>query len=301
MNVVNASFEILPSPKNSNEILNAIESAGRTCYKSESNITDESAKKFVKGIIKNGHESVLEHQSIIFKTDPITWFKTLLANPKFLSLTCDKGRFIISGNIRALRDFAKTHKYFANILSFLSWEIPVVFDKFVNTKSKKVEILSKKDLLTYNEVLNHYTKSVRVICDRGVTHELVRHRPMSYSQESTRFCCYKNEVTFIKPCFWTNSSNEYNTWATGCNYSEKIYLNLINNGAKPQEARSVLPNSLKTEIVITSNLKQWRHFFKLRAVGEAGRPHPQMLEISIPMLAEFKQIIPKMFDDIIVK
>ena len=112
----------------------------------------------------------------------------------------------------------------------------------------------------------------------------------------------KDEVVFIHPIFWKETSNDlrYVLWHNSCLQSEKAYLNLLNSGASPQEARSVLPNSLKTEIIMTMNLREWRHFFNLRAEGIAGKPHPQMLEITIPLLKEFKEYIPVVFDDLIV-
>lgn len=192
------------------EILRKLEKSGRTCYKSESNITEESAEKMIRMLISRGHESVLEHEKI----------------------------------------------------------------------------------------------TVRIICDRGVTHEIVRHRIASYSQESTRYCNYSkekfgNELTFIKPCFWSSESEidkkNMILWQEAMLNIEKIYLDMINTGAKPEEARSILPNSLKTEIVVTMNMRQWRHFLKLRTAKTA---HPQMIEISNIILCKFKGILPVIFEDI---
>ena len=123
----------------------------------------------------------------------------------------------------------------------------------------------------HEAMIEHNAISVRFICDRGVSHELVRHRLASFGQESTRYCNYSknkfgNELTFIKPCFWEKESNEYIVWRFAMGYAESMYLNLIQQGAKPQEARSVLPNSLKTEIVMTMNIREWRHFFSLGAI-----------------------------------
>lgn len=221
MKIINASFTVLTNI-NWPDVLRQIEIAGRTCYKSESMITPDTSIVFVKNLIKHGHESVLEHQSI----------------------------------------------------------------------------------------------SVKIICDRGISHELVRHRIASYSQESTRYCNYskQNELTFIKPCFFSNMqignfSFEHNDFYLTTNESlwfdtmilcESRYLSMIENGCTPQEARSILPHSLKTEIVVTMNLREWRYFFKLRAAGTCGKPHPQMLEITIPMLNAFKKLLPVVFDDIIV-
>lgn len=205
MRIIEPSFEILDEI-NGEELLKKIEKAGRVCYKSESNITQDSASKFITNIIKSGHESVIEHEKI----------------------------------------------------------------------------------------------SVRIICDRGVTHEIVRHRIASYSQESTRYCNYANEkfgkeLTLIKPIFWEKDSEEYMCWFETMQKIEDSYNFLIEKGVKPQEARSLLPNSLKTEIIVTMNLREWRHFFKLRT---SLRAHPQMREIACAILDEFKKKIPVVFDDI---
>jgi thymidylate synthase (FAD) len=186
-------------------ILKQIEKAGRTAYKSEDKITQNSAKDFVKMIRKRGHLSVIEHQFV----------------------------------------------------------------------------------------------TVRIICDRGVSHEIVRHRLASYTQESTRYCNYTkgkfgSVITVIKPCFWSENEEKYKVWKQTIEQIEMAYNKLIELGANPQEARSVLPNSLKTEIVMTMNLREWEHFFKLRT-SEAA--HPQMREISIPLLQEFKKLIPIIFDE----
>jgi thymidylate synthase (FAD) len=204
--IIKPSF-VIEDKIDGEEILKKIEKAGRTCYKSEENITAESAKKFVAAIIKMGHHSVIEHEKI----------------------------------------------------------------------------------------------TVRIICDRGVTHEIVRHRLASYSQESTRYCNYSkdkfgNEITVIKPLFWEEGSEKYEEWKKACENAEKSYFKLLEMDATPQEARSILPNSLKTEIVVTFNLREWRHFFTLRTSPKA---HPQMREIAIPLLEEFKKQIPVIFDDII--
>lgn len=205
MNIIKPSFEILNNI-NGDEILKYIEKIGRVCYKSEDKITSESSNNFIKSIVKNGHESVIEHRSI----------------------------------------------------------------------------------------------SVKIICDRGVTHEIVRHRIASYSQESTRYCNYSsnkfgNELTLIRPYFWSEDCEAYSIWKQTMQEIENNYNKLIKLGVKPEEARSILPNSLKTEIVVTMNLREWRHFFKLRT---SKRAHPQMREVAIPILEGFKKLIPIIFDDI---
>ena len=187
-------------------IMRKIERAGRVCYKSEGNIKADSAEKFIRNIIKRGHESVLEHAAISF----------------------------------------------------------------------------------------------RIICDRGVTHELVRHRIASYSQESTRYCDYSagkfgGELTFIRPCFWADGDENFLLWSKTMAALELSYMALRANGAKPEEARSILPNSLKTEIFVTMNLRELRHFLKLRTAPAA---HPQMRQIALKILELLREKLPALFDDI---
>jgi len=151
----------------------------------------------------------------------------------------------------------------------------------------------------HESVIEHEKVSVKIICDRGVSHELVRHRIASYSQESTRYCNYGkdrfgSELTFIKPCFWEEDSPQFQGWKAAMAAAEESYLALLEMGAAPQEARGVLPNSLKTEIAATMDLREWRHFFALRTAAAA---HPQMREIAGLLLQGFRQRIPILFDD----
>ncbi len=195
-------YFVIENGVNGEQILKNLEWYGRTCYKSEAKIAPDSARKFVAMLIKNGHESVLEHEKV----------------------------------------------------------------------------------------------TVRVVCDRGITHEIVRHRVGSYSQESTRYCNYRSSgIQVIEPFFFVGDDKKYKIWLNAMYACEKAYNALIEAGATPQEARSVLPNSLKTEIVITYNLREWRHFFKLRCSKQA---HPQIREVALPLLREFKKLIPVLFDDI---
>lgn len=142
--------------------------------------------------------------------------------------------------------------------------------------------------------------TVKFICDRGVSHEIVRHRMASYCQESTRYCNYGKgkfgeEITVIEPCFWPEGSDLYWAWKNACLISEQCYFSLLKSGATPQEARSVLPNSLKTEVVMTANIREWRHFLKLRCSPAA---HPQMREVALILLDKVHWLIPVCFDDI---
>lgn len=150
----------------------------------------------------------------------------------------------------------------------------------------------------HEAVLEHCSFTVKFICDRGVSHEIVRHRLASYCQESTRYCNYGNkgeEITVIRPCFWEDNSDAMCEWRSAIRFAENHYLSLLQLGATPQEARSVLPNSLKTEVVMTANIREWRHFLKLRCSPAA---HPQMREVALKLLEKVHALIPVLFDDI---
>lgn len=152
----------------------------------------------------------------------------------------------------------------------------------------------------HEAMIEHSSLSVKFIVDRGVSHELVRHRIASFAQESTRYCNYSKdkfgkEITVIEPCFFSPLSDSYTFWKHAMESAEAHYFSLLDKGATPQEARSVLPNSTKTEITITANYREWRNFFKLRTAKAA---HPQMREVTIPLLEELKETLPIIFDDI---
>jgi len=204
MKIVKAGYEIL-TPVDAKQILEHLERCGRVCYKSEDKITENSAEKFLRGIIRRGHKSVLEHASF----------------------------------------------------------------------------------------------TVRFIVDRGVSHEIVRSRLASYSQESTRYCNYgdgrfQQEITVVLPPSM-DGKIAYTFWYDSCKKAEVAYFDLLDQGYAPQIARSVLPNSLKTEVIMTANIREWRHFLKLRTAPEA---HPQMREVTIPLLEELQMRLPVLFEDI---
>lgn len=155
----------------------------------------------------------------------------------------------------------------------------------------------------HEAVLEHDNITVKFIVDRGVSHEIVRHRLAAYCQESTRYCNYSkngfgNEISVIEPCFLERDTQKWAAWESAMKNAEFSYLRMLDIGCTPQEARSVLPNSLKTEVVMTANLREWRHFFRLRTSPAA---HPQMREVTIPLLQKFKELIPVVFDDIKVE
>jgi thymidylate synthase (FAD) len=153
---------------------------------------------------------------------------------------------------------------------------------------------------SHEAMIEHCSITVKFICDRGVSHEIVRHRIASYAQESTRFCNYSKdkfngEITVIQPCFTEVNSPQYLLWESGMRLCEQNYFMLLDEGWSPQEARSVLPNSLKTELIMTANLREWRHFLKLRTDKAA---HPQLKELTVSLLAELKEKLPEVFENI---
>ena len=152
-------------------------------------------------------------------------------------------------------------------------------------------------------MLEHSSLSVLFTVDRGVTQELVRHRIMSFAQESTRYCNYANgkfgnEITVVRPMFWEEGSPEYDEWLKACQAAEDSYIKMVQSNAQPQQVRSVLPTSTKADIVLTGNYREWRHFFWLRAADATGPAHPQMKEVTVPLLDELHYTIPVVFDDI---
>lgn len=308
MKIVNPSIEVMRTGLET-ELIHPekfIEKVGRTCYKSEDKITDISAAKFVSGLIARGHEAMIEHFSLIFKTDT-HWYETILEDcelllhnidipgyepPRpFLRFTDCQGedgeiRCIISGNMRAWRDYAKAcilgfgfiPQYMYGIIKcnplffpeYLEW-VPVCI---VNDILAPIEVRD----LTAEERKVHQDVTIKFICDRGVSHEIVRHRTASFAQESTRYCNYSidkfgNEITVIAPSWCEMTTRLFDIWARSCDRAESEYFDLLFSGATPQEARSVLPNSLKTEVIMTGNLNCWEHFFKLRCASDA---HPDI-------------------------
>jgi thymidylate synthase (FAD) len=167
-------------------------------------------------------------------------------------------------------------------------------------KNSASEFVQKIMVSGHHSVIEHINITVRFICDRGVSHELVRHRLASYSQESTRYANYSQdkfgrEITVIKPLFWPQTSPEYAEWLSVMKQAEASYMKLIDMGATPEQARSVLPNSLKTEIVMTCNIREWRHVLTLRCSEKA---HPQMREIMLPLIEELAAKLPVFFKDV---
>lgn len=155
----------------------------------------------------------------------------------------------------------------------------------------------------HEAMAEHYAITVRFITDRGVSHEIVRHRVASYAQESTRYCSYDkkkfgSEITVVRPAAFEEGSACYKLWRDACEAAEWAYFALLKDGATPELARDVLPTSLKTELVVTMNLREWRHFLALRAVGTTGKPHPQIQQVALPLLRELGDWLPEVFGDL---
>ncbi len=150
----------------------------------------------------------------------------------------------------------------------------------------------------HESVLEHVSFTCKFIVDRGVSHEIVRHRLASFSQESTRYVAYKDDIEVIEPCYLQKGTTTYAWWYNACEAAEKAYHGMLEKGCSPQEARAVLPNSLKTELIISANLREWRHILKLRTSKAA---HPQIREVMIPLLHELQERVPVVFDDIEVE
>ena len=277
MKLIKPSVEIIKQEEyDLNHIFKFIELAGRTCYKSENKITEDSASEFVDRMIKSGHGAMLEHGTVYLT--------------------------IHSANMSDM----VIYKYFLNPYS------KIFIDRINTYITTNYRVLVENDLLDdlkylSNPSLFHPRRTtVKFICDRGVSHEFVRHRVFSFAQESTRYCNYtkdkfNNELTFIIPC-WIKDLEESNyyayceyhhskndaskRWFDSCMSSEFVYINLIEEGWKPQEARTILPNSLKTELIMTGFNSDWQHFFELRCAPSA---HPQAKELADMLKDKFNK------------
>ncbi len=314
MKLIKPSTEILdPFEYTQEAILKRIELIGRVCYKSEDKITEDSAEKFVKMLIKNCHESVLEHINfcVVF-TVPYDHHLQILSNLHEMAqsgkgfestwthqMLSDRAAFTIMFNVRTLRDWLR------NCIAPLTNNIASIISKFCPLLIEDLESCVRYPDRNINDLRLHqlshrhpyYCTTVKFVVDRGVSHELVRHRINAISQESTRYCRYdKGQMTFIIPS-WVKVDQDtyYETdledvaypeylWFEQCVYTEKAYNELLELKWTPQQARSVLPNSLKTELYLTASRHQWKHIFEMRCGSGA---HPQMKEVMIPLKEQF--------------
>ena len=304
MKILQADCEHIARGYGYEDTLKHIERCGRVCYKSEDKITQGSAEKFVKSVIKRGHEAVLEHASFIVDVshpvyrdlrERIEMLEDSIGFQSFLRFSADWkiDRFIVSGNVRAWRDFLRAHGRMTP-----KWSLPNFMEDFLKSQGilfedileevavsqyrwvdSRFNLITPAELVTDREKLIHWEETYLFTCDRGVSHEIVRHRPAGYCQESTRYCNYglNGEVAVIKPSFLEEDTPAYHHWENACKVAEHDYCNMLINGCTPQEARAVLPNSLKTEVVMSTYMMEWRHFLELRCAKAA---HPQMREVT---------------------
>lgn len=320
MKIVKPSHKILlpESP------LKHIEKIGRICYKSEDAITDTSAEAFVGKLFNSGHHAMLEHFRFIVELAYHNYYPLAhyVRDNKYITFTDDNGRFIISASARGINDMFKSiydrkDDNDAVVISVLEDIVNLIIDhygcgaifhkdidRFWNpNREEEMRIIDDFNELNDHEYKMHAWYSILFTCDRGVTHEMVRHRDASFAQESTRYCNYSkgkygNEITVIDPLFFDKDEerkhingcdwavNKYDVWKTCVENLEKAYMMLIELGAVPQQARSILLNSTKAEIVITAQVYEWNHIFDLRVLGKTGAPHPQIKEVMEPAFYE---------------
>lgn len=318
-----------------------IEKIGRICYKSEDKITEDSAVKFVQGLIKRKHLAMIEHYWVHLKytgsvEDLKKGFEMFAECDSSFRESTDILRYayitksydtFLSAPLRVFFDMVSSmynydlvakpiNPVVDEMLSCIGNYFPEIFPQCFSYRNTRhfcimqeeefcTELFSQMegmpDSIINEELMKHTTHTVLFVCDRGVSHELVRHRPCSFAQESTRYCNYSQnkfgeEITVILPFFFdtgmgTNSNSlVYEAWKYSCEVAERKYFELLNYGATPQEARSVLPNSLKTEIIMTANEKEWQHIVDLRAKDVTGPAHPQMRNIMYPWYEELKEM-----------
>lgn len=300
---------------------------GRVCYKSEAKITENSAIPFCNNILKSGHESVIEHGEYILQfknpndyskiTHSVKVIEEETGKKSLLRFTVSKERYIISGNVRMWRDFIKSciknNIYICKkALTLLTYvfditsksEFKTLFGDILDVPNKYeinpfyVKFLTPDDLVTDVEILTHRIITVKFITDRGISHEIVRHRLASYSQESTRYVNYKNKgIEFICPSQIEENSAEHIIWKNSMDSVNQDY-NFLLKTKTPQIARAVLPTCLKTEIIETATVREWLHEIKLR-VDRAS--HPDVRKLMIPLLQDLALEMPTIFNEIQIK
>lgn len=269
--------------------LKKIELAARTCYKSEAQITDDSAKRMYDGLIKREHYAMLEHVAFTFDVPEQLYYylQTFpFFNCTYIKDDNNESRYIISGNLRAILESSPTAinealiEKFPDLIS--STKLPAYM--YSDAKLTSISNFVVKNPSTLSDLIDKHTYiTYRITCDRGVSHELVRHRRFSFAQESTRYVNYaKNaDMLFIKPANYDNWDSFVRTeFVQAISDSEIHYKNFIELGCTPQLARAVLPNAIKTEVVMTGNLENWKHFLDLRYYETTGKAHPDMKRIA---------------------
>ena len=311
MKIIKPTFEVLPRDEQRGNI-GMIELAARTCYKTEDAIKDGSAEAIVSMLISRQHTAMLEHGDYIFLVDDYKILDNVAYSLRRheentghhirLSITAEANRPIISGNIRAWRELMETNTMAA---WYFSAAIDPIFIGDVVPEEERIEDgrikqITYADLRDGLEQRVHLRQTVRFTVDRGVTHELVRHREMSFAQESTRYCNYTlgkfgGEITVIEPSFLEEGSEEYALWKRQCMSAETTYTHMLRMGLTAQQARTVLPHSTKADLIVTGTLGQWDAFFDLRAREVTGPAHPQAAEVAKPLLQEMASRFPAAF------
>jgi thymidylate synthase (FAD) len=313
MIVIPASFEI-QDDLDRQSLAIRIEACGRICYKSEDMIEAGSTEPFIEKILKHGHNSVAEMAVVTLKIDIDT--ETLASQffncqPKFVHIDRPaKNELVMTASVRAYRELYKDHgnvKLIKAITAYLAEKHPLFFKDIIPGRGivpqsginiEKV-YLEEVDKLPADLLAKHRYVGVKFYTNRAVTHEIVRHRPCSFLQESQRYCRYSedkfdSQVTFIKPMFYDEGTEEYKLWVKAMEETEKIYLKLLETSS-PQAGRTVLPNSCKTEIIVYCNLLEWLHIFRLRTTKAA---EPSMREVMIPLMNELADRFPSVFGDL---
>lgn len=318
MNIMQAKFERIEEK----DPIKRIERIARVCYKSEDKIDEGTDIKLVSDLINRGHMAMLEHAQLVLSVDRDTYnfmysMISKLATDISLCSNFDthlrftqSERNIISGNLRAWHETLTAMVYNEmNIPGIISAMLShytkglIYFQDVTeyNTEGTYANIIKDFSQLTRRERMIHDTMSVLFTVDRGVTHELVRHRKASFAQESTRYCDYGNEdgINVINPLFFNPNGVIHDVWESTCKNASDTYMQLRKEGVLPQEARTILPQSTKAEIVVTANLEEWCIIFDLRACNNSGAAHPQMREIMVPLLEEAKKWYPDIFDNLV--
>ena len=291
-----------------------IEYCGRICYKSEHRIDSDSAIPFVSKMAENGHNSVLEMGvvTLVVTCSTLDAISALFfCQPRFLQIDqLSPHRLLVTGSIRAFREMLllfPQDTISRAIALFLAAPHPYFFETLLDGTEKNrpaditgltVEKMRLKEVeqLPPQQCAKHRHVAVKFVVNRAVTHELVRHRPCTFLQESQRYCRYSadkfgNEVTFIKPLFFDEQSAEFAIWKKAMEEMEQQYFRLLQTSS-PQAARTVLPNSCKTEIIVYANLLEWRHILALRTSQAA---EPSMREVMIPLQRELQNRYPALF------
>jgi len=313
MKFVKQKAEIIEKSENK---INNIANIARVCYKSENNSDDENNIRLVKNLISNKHFAMLEHEDyILYFTDDdkyilYTYYISEVEKHFGIKLYLIIAAYnTVSGNIRAWRNFLKyilllKEKEAITIEHFL---VPDIFRKniffedvlgdndfFIFDVDGDIRELYEDDLTSSHNIVAHYRISAKIICDRGISHELVRHRSFSFAQESTRYVNYsKKGVQFIDYSKYVSDDTAFFETITGNNiYSSRRYNRIIENGNSPQLARAVLPHNLKTEIIMTGNVRAWLHFFNLRLFERTGKAHPMIKELAEQLYNDFENKTP---------